>query len=97
MLHLIAALPAEPAVLQRIGANDAILLFDAAVCSAKSGHALTEQWQTLLNNGCRLYLLQPHLAVFGLETANLMAGIEPVDFAGWVELTTAHPVIQTWN
>jgi tRNA 2-thiouridine synthesizing protein B len=44
-----------------------------------------------------LYALTEALQVNGIEPERIIAGVELIDYAGWVALTVKNPVIHTWN
>lgn len=96
MLHLLSSLPLQAAVIERIGAGDDIVLVDAAVCAVLLGHNGNELLQRLLTASCRVYALQEMLVVYGIDRARMLAGVEPVDYLGFVDLTVKNPVIHSW-
>lgn len=98
VLHLVNRSPddsrALEACLLRADAGDAVLLIEDGVYAAV-GNASAE---TLRQAGNRvaLYVLTPDLAARGLEAAAIHPVIAPVDYAGFVALTTRHNPIQSW-
>jgi sulfur relay protein TusB/DsrH len=95
VLHLISQSLSDPSVLQRIAPDDAVLFMRNAVFGLLRHGRWAEQLQCLQRQ-CRLYVLQPDLEVRGIAVETLVAGIEPVDYNGFVALTVAHPAICSW-
>ncbi len=96
MLHLLSLSPLQAAVIERIGHGDDVALVDSAVCAALAGHQDNQLLQQLLANACRVYALQEMLLAHGIESQRLLVGVEPIDYAGLVELTVKNPVIHSW-
>ncbi|SMF95265.1 tRNA 2-thiouridine synthesizing protein B [Methylomagnum ishizawai] len=98
VLHLVGHSPHENRAwadcLLRAGAGDAVLLIEAGVYAAV-GNVGTETTR-LAAGRVALYALAPDLAARGLATSDLAAGIVPVDYTGFVALTTTHNPIQSW-
>lgn len=91
-LHLVNRSPTESRALEqclaRCGAGDAVLLMEEAVYAVSGG--------LLVPDGVALYVLQPDLEARGL-TGALPDGIVPVDYRGFVALTTRHQPILSWS
>lgn len=96
MLHLLFKSPLAEAVIERIASGDDVVLMDAAVCAALSGHQDNLLLQRLLVAGCRVYALQEMLLVQGIELESVLPGVESVDYGGLVELTVANAAIHSW-
>lgn len=96
MLHLLSQMPLQAALIERIGSGDEVVLMDGAVCAALTGHNGNALLRQLLSQSCRVYALQEMLLVHGVEQQRLLADVEPVDYAGLVELTVRNPVIHSW-
>ena len=96
MLHLVSLPAFQQEVIERIAAGDDVLLHQGAVWTAMSGHADNRKLLQLLARDCRIYVLQEMLVVNGIQSNQVLAGINVVNYSGWVELTVKNPVIQTW-
>jgi sulfur relay protein TusB/DsrH len=96
MLHIIAKSPVEPVILDRIGAGDTVLFIRSAVLAVLSGNILREQLKLMLIQN-QLFALSPDLAARGILPEELLDDIRVIDYAGFVELTIEHPVIQSWG
>lgn len=96
MLHLIFQSPLDSAVLERIAVGDEVIFLENAVLrllkNSVFSAALTQQ---LTKN--RLYVLADDLLVRGLNATDLVAGIEVITYAQWVDLTIKNTVIQSWT
>ena len=96
MLHLIFQSPLDSAVLERIAVGDEVIFLENAVLrllkNCVFSAALTQQ---LTKN--RLFVLADDLLVRGLNATDLVAGIEVITYAQWVDLTIKNTVIQSWT
>ena len=97
MLHILALPHLHQALVDRIRAGDAVLLQRGSVWALLPGHEQHPYLQALLAKSCRVYVLEPWLAVNGLSNVTLPSGLQVIDHSGWVALTVEHEVIQTWN
>jgi tRNA 2-thiouridine synthesizing protein B len=96
MLHLLSQLPLQAELIERIGSGDDVVLMSGAVCAALNEHRDNRLLGQLLAQSCRVYALQEMLLVHGVEPQRLLLGVEPVDYAGLVDLTVKNPVIHSW-
>lgn len=96
MLHLISQSPIETAVLERIETGDSIVFLENAVLRILQNGDLKEAL-TQLQHHCRFFVLSDELSVRGIRAGELVDGIEVIDYAGFVDLTIAHELIQTWS
>lgn len=96
MLHLLSENRLSPAVAERIADHDVLVLLGSSIWAAYPGHADNEQLTRLLARGCRIGVMEDALAASGIETSQLLAGVDVVDYPGLVELTVAHQPIHTW-
>lgn len=98
VLHLVNGSPhasrALADCLLRAGAGDAVLLIEDGVYAAVG--SLGAETTRLAAGRVALYALVPDLAARGLAASGLAADIVPVDYAGFVALTTTHNPIQSW-
>jgi sulfur relay protein TusB/DsrH len=96
MLHLILQSPIEAAILERIDTGDSVVFLENAVLRILQNGNLGETLAGLLTRN-HLYVLSDELTVRGIRADELVTGIEVIDYAGLVELTVRHPLIQTWS
>lgn len=96
MLHLISQVSVDRAILERVGNGDVVVLLDAAVLRALHQGERADAFVKLLARA-RCCVLTEHLLNYGISEAELVNGIEIIDYPGLVNLTVAEPVIQTWN
>lgn len=95
MLHLVFQSPLETATLERIGNDDAVLFLEnAALCLLKNS-VYSSQLTKLLTTS-RLFALISDMETRGIAVAELVEGIEVIDYSGWVALTTQHQPVQSW-
>ena len=95
MLHLIFQSPIETAILERMGVGDvAVFLENAVLRVLKKSSLSANLTQQLASN--RLCVLSDDIAVRGIAADELTHGVEVIDYAGLVELTVQHPLIQSW-
>lgn len=97
MLHLIFQAPLDKAVLQRIGAHDDVVFQAGAVWSLVQGHDLQVELESLIENNCRLHVLQDELDLNGIAKDRLLTDVDVIDYAGLVELTVGNKVNKTWR
>ena len=96
MLHLIFQSPIDSAILERIDSGDDVLFLENAVLRIlKKGSLCPVLTQLLTQN--RLYVLIDDIEVRGIATAELLEGIDVIDYSGMVDLTVKNPVIQSWS
>jgi tRNA 2-thiouridine synthesizing protein B len=95
MLHLIFQSPLQTATLQRIGKGDAVLFLENALFYLLKNAALNADLQTL-SGRTQLFVLDSDLETRGIAAEELSSGINVINYAGWVSLTTEHKTIQSW-
>lgn len=99
VLHIINHSPSDSLALQhclsRVQANDGVLLIESAVYAATAGIHQASLKQALAA-GVKIYVLAPDMLIRGFEVGEILTEIQPVDYAGFVELTTHHNPIITW-
>lgn len=81
--------------LGRAGQGDAVLLLAEAVYAAV-GDGNSGDLLGAASGGIALHVLLPDLVQRGLAASNLKPGIQPVDYPGFVALTTAYHPIVSW-
>ncbi len=95
MLHLVFQSPLQTATLQRIGDGDAVLFLESAVLCLLKNSIYNSQLSKLLTTS-RLFVLISDIETRGIAAAELVEGIEVIDYSGWVTLTTQHKPVQSW-
>jgi len=98
MLHIVNKSPRQSSTLQsclRLAQpGQALLLIEDGVYAATPAGALAcgmpEAAQQL-----KVYVLRPDLEARGMA-GRLVAGITAIDYEGFVDLVTEHPINQTW-
>ena len=95
MLHLIFQSPLQTATLQRIGNGDAVLFLENALFYLLQNTTLNADLQTL-SGRTQLCVLDSDLETRGIAAEELSTGINVINYAGWVSLTTEHKTIQSW-
>ncbi|BBL70471.1 sulfurtransferase complex subunit TusB [Methylogaea oryzae] len=96
VLHIVNRSPmAAPALRQclaRLGEDDSLLLIEDGVYAvAAQGEAAA------LLAGRRVYALEADLAARGLDQAERLAGVETVDYAGFVRMAAEHAQVLSWT
>jgi len=98
MLHIINKSPLSNSSLEsclRVAQSGGdILLIEDAVYAATSGNAFEGKIREALGR-FKIYVLQPDLEARGLAD-RLIAGVSPVDYGGFVDLTATHKNCQSW-
>ncbi len=99
MLHLVNKSPFErtnlQACLKRAVPGSAILLFEDAVYASLRGTAQSDLVAGAVN-AYDFFVLAPDLAARGLDTSQVLQGVEPIDYGGFVDLTIARQSVQSW-
>jgi tRNA 2-thiouridine synthesizing protein B len=97
MLHIINKSPLTNSALDsclRVAKSGDILLIEDAVYAATSGNAFEAKIRDAMGR-FKIYVLQPDLEARGLAD-RIIAGVSPVDYGGFVELTTTNKNCQSW-
>jgi tRNA 2-thiouridine synthesizing protein B len=97
MLHIINKSPLTNSALDsclRVAQSGDILLIEDAVYAATSGNAFEGKIRDAMGR-FKVYVLQPDLEARGLAD-RIIAGILPVDYGGFVDLTTTNKNCQSW-
>ena len=76
-------------------ADDAVLMIEDGVYGGLGGTGLTEIIAEFGKN-VSLYVLSPDLAARGVDAGRLIAGVEGVDYSGFVDLVAKHDRTQAW-
>ena len=100
VLHLVSRSPGESFVLaqclERAGKDDAVLLLESGVYAAVKGSAFAPK-MTEYTRRIAIYALSPDLAARGISAEEILDGVIPVDYEGFVGLSVMHTPILTWN
>jgi tRNA 2-thiouridine synthesizing protein B len=97
MLHIINKSPLTNSSLDsclRVAQSGEILLIEDAVYAATSGNAFENKIREAMGR-FKIYVLQPDLDARGLGD-RIIAGVSPVDYGGFVDLTTTNKNCQSW-
>jgi tRNA 2-thiouridine synthesizing protein B len=97
MLHIINKSPLTNSSLDsclRVAQSGDILLIEDAVYAATSGNAFEGKIREAMGR-FKIYVLQPDLEARGLAD-RIIAGVLPVDYGGFVDLTTTNKNCQSW-
>lgn len=98
MLHIINKSPYEKSTLDsclRVAqSGNAVLLIEDGVYAATRGGSAAEKLQNVASS-LKLYALAPDVEARGMKE-RMIDGVTLVDYAGFVELVTSHPVNQSW-
>ena len=97
MLHIINKSPLTNCALDsclRVAQSGDILLIEDAVYAATSGNAFEGKMREAMGR-FKIHVLQPDLEARGLAD-RIIPGILPVDYGGFVELTTTNKNCQSW-
>ena len=99
MLHLVNKSPFErtnlQACLKRAVAGSAILLYEDAVYASLRGTAQSDLVASAVN-AFDFFVLTPDLAVRGLDASQVLQGVKPIDYDGFVDLTVEKQTVQSW-
>jgi tRNA 2-thiouridine synthesizing protein B len=97
MLHIINKSPMANCALDsclRVALSGDILLIEDAVYAATSGNAFEGKIREAMGR-FKVYVLRPDLEARGLAD-RIIDGVTPVDYGGFVDLTTANKNCQSW-
>ena len=97
MLHIINKSPLTNGSLDsclRVARSGDILLIEDAVYAATSGNAFEGKIREAMGR-FKIHVLQPDLEARGMSD-RIIAGILPVDYGGFVDLTTTNKSCQSW-
>lgn len=99
LLHIVNKSPGEKnslaqCIARMLPGSTLLLIEDAVVAAladAESANLVAE-----MPLGCKVAVLSPDLMLRGLSEKPLLAGIQQVDYNGFVELTVAHETVSSW-
>lgn len=81
--------------LNHLSPGDAVLLIEDGVLGARKGSSVAGAI-TAAMKGCKVIVLGPDLAARGMKGEDIIEGIESVDYAGFVDLASAHERVNSW-
>ena len=97
MLHIINKSPLTNNALDsclRVAQSGDILLIEDAVYAATTGNTFEPKMREAMGR-FKIYVLQPDLEARGFAD-RIIAGVLPVDYGGFVDLTSANTTCQSW-
>jgi len=97
MLHLIFQSAIDKALIQRIDNLDEVIFLESALFQLNRQGMFSTALEQMLKGRTRCYVLDVELETRGIKIEELIAGIELIDYAQFVELTENNKVIKTWN
>ncbi|HFC93339.1 MAG TPA: sulfurtransferase complex subunit TusB [Leucothrix mucor] len=99
MLHIVNKSPFEKVTfescLNHVSAGDSVLMIEDAAVGAVDGTAFADELKSAMTK-VNVYVLAGDLTARGLSEDRLIDGINTVDYAGFVDLTTGNETIQSW-
>ena len=99
MLHTVNKSPfdrnALESCLRFASAGHAVLLYEDGIYGAMQGTRFEALVTEALKN-FKLYVLVPDVQARGMQPEQVITGIQPIDYAGFVELVATHYPIQAW-
>jgi tRNA 2-thiouridine synthesizing protein B len=95
VLHIVSHSLSDTVVLERITPGDAVLFIRNAVLGLSKDGRFVGKLQEL-QRYCKLNVLRPDLELRGIALETLVAGIEPVDYGGFVALVVEYPAVYSW-
>ncbi len=97
MLHIINRSPFTDSALEsclNTATGGDVLLIEDAVYAATSGSAAADKLRAAMGR-FKIYVLMPDLEARGMA-GSLIEGVSPVDYGGFVDLTTSNKTCQSW-
>ena len=99
LLHTVNKSPFEKNALESClnlsKAGSGVLLFEDGVYAAMKGTVWEDKVTAALSDK-KVYVLTPDLSARGMNTDNVIDGIEMVDYAGFVDLVAEYSATQAW-
>ncbi len=100
-LHTVNKSPFEKRSLEqclsRASGGSSLLLIEDAVVAAAANTEFAELLAGAVNNNIDLYVLAPDMEARGFGGTQLLAGINKVDYSGFVDLVTRHDKVHSWT
>lgn len=98
MLHVVNKSPFErsslESCLKHAQPGSAVLLIEDGVYGALKGTAFTGRIEAAMKD-LKIFVLQPDVEMRGMQ-GRIIDGVQPVDYAEFVDLVTEHPRVQSW-
>ena len=98
-LHIINKSPFShgslEACLRLAKSGSAILLIEDGVYAAQTSTSVSDALSSAMQNH-KVYALDSDLSARGLHAERLLAGVETVDYAGFVQLAVDHDTPNSW-
>ncbi len=99
MLHIVNKSPFEKVTfescLNHVSEGDSVLMIEDAAVGAIDGTAFADKLKSAMAK-VKVYVLAGDLTARGLSEDKLIDGINTVDYAGFVDLTTGNETTQSW-
>ena len=99
LLHTVNKSPTEkPSLLSCLRLaqpSSDILLIEDGVYAAMTGTAFAAAIHEALEKQ-RVFVLEPDLLCRGLSVANLIPGVKPIDYEGFVDLAVSNDSVHSW-
>ena len=99
VLHIVNKSPYErdalDACLRLSRQGSAILLIEDGIYAAQKNSTAAAKLSDAAGDR-KVYVLQPDLDARGIGPDRLLDGVSPVDYDGFVELTTEYDRVQSW-
>ena len=97
-LHTVNKSPFEKSsvdsCLAHVQEGSAVLFYEDAVYAAMEGTSVSSKVKAAA--GVKLYALGPDVAARGIPADRLIAGVEVIDYAGFVDLSVQHSKVVAW-
>jgi len=95
VLHLVFKPLTDGTLLQRLAPGDDVIFLENGIFALLAGGQFAGAMADNLGL-MQFFVLQDQLASRGILPEELVAGITPIDYAGWVGLTVKNKTIQSW-
>jgi tRNA 2-thiouridine synthesizing protein B len=98
MLHIISKVPLTAPLFDRLGthASDSVIVIGDAVITLMRHGEWANYWDAVLAN-MNVSVLAVDLALRGIGEADIVSGLNIVDYSGFVDLTVDHSVMHSWH
>lgn len=98
MLHVVNKSPFErsslDSCLRHAQPGSAILLIEDGIYGALKGTTFTSRIEAAMKD-LKIFVLQPDVEMRGMQ-GRIIDGVRSVDYAGFVDLVTEYPRVQSW-
>lgn len=96
MLHLVFQSPIDIAVLERMDSGDVAVFLESAVLGVLQKGRLADVLAAKVGSNRRLFVLSEDMVIRGILVSELVAGLEVIDYSGFVNLAVENQLIQSW-